>query len=89
MYLSNPSVTDATQSIACLNLALAEGRGDGFMSLSKAFARIETQTASFRIWTLVTDSISDEDNWYAKRASAAELLVMVTSIKDQKVENAV
>ena len=36
------------------------------MPLSKAFAWSETQTASFRIWTQVTDSIYDNDNKYTK-----------------------
>ena len=39
-----------------------------FLPFPKALARSETQTISFRIRTRVTDSISDDDNCYAKHA---------------------
>ena len=48
-------------------LPIAGGRTDGFMFFLRALARRETQTASSRFWTRVTDSISNDDNHYAKR----------------------
>ena len=46
-------------------LIAREKRIDGFIPFSKTLARRETQTASSRIWTLVEDSISYNDNRYA------------------------
>ena len=44
-------------------------RRDWFMLFSEALARNETTTALSRIWTLVADSISCDDNRYTKHAS--------------------
>ena len=41
------------------------------MTFQKAFARSETQTVSSRIWTRVSDSISNDDNRYAKYLAVA------------------
>ena len=50
-------------------LSIARERRDGFMHFPKALAQSEIQTASTRIWTQVTDSISYDDNHYAKHTS--------------------
>ena len=39
----------------------------GFMPFTRALTRITIRTASFKIWTRVTDSISYDNNRYAKR----------------------
>ena len=39
-----------------------------FLSFLRALAWNEMQTASSRIWTWVADSISYDENWYAKCA---------------------
>ena len=39
------------------------------MPFQRALAPSETQITSNKIWTLVTDSISKDDDRYAKRAS--------------------
>ena len=43
-------------------LPIAGERTDGFVPFSRALERSETQTASSRIWTRVTDSIYYDDN---------------------------
>ena len=45
------------------------GETDGFMHFPRELEGSETHTPSFRIWTLVADSISYDDNFYTKRAS--------------------
>ena len=66
-------------SIACQNnpkepslpyrLPIAGEKSDGFMFSPKPLAQIETQSASFRFWTQVTDSISYDNNRSTKLAS--------------------
>ena len=45
-------------------LLITRGRIDVFMPLQWTLAWIETQIASSRIWTQVTNSISYNENWY-------------------------
>ena len=45
-------------------LPIAGGKTDGFMLFSRALVRSVTRTISSRIWTLVTDSITNGDNRY-------------------------
>ena len=47
---------------------LAEGRSYGFMPFFKALPQRETKTASSKIWTLITASISYDDRHSTKRA---------------------
>ena len=54
-----------------LPIAGGGGRTNKFMSSLQILARSEHASASSRIWTLVTDYISDDDKRYAKRASIA------------------
>ena len=56
-------------------LPITERNTEGFMPLPSVQARSETLTTSFRIWTRVTDSISYDDNRYAKCPSYVSMYV--------------
>ena len=57
------------------NLHIAGDRRDGFVPFAIVSAQRETQRASYRIWTLVTDFISYGDNCSAKRTSTKKLCI--------------
>ena len=51
------------------HLCIGRGRTVGFMLSTRALVQCEIQTASSRIWIRVTNSISNNDNYYNKHVS--------------------
>ena len=49
-------------------LSIVEEKTGSFMPFLRVLARSETQITSYWIWNLVADSISNDDDLYAKRA---------------------
>ena len=60
--------TKAKETSLPYHLPVTGGK-HGFMPFLRTLVRSETQTASSIIWTRIAESISYDDNRYAKRAS--------------------
>ena len=58
----------ANESILPYHLLIIGKRTEGFMPFTRVLARSGAQTAPYRIWNRVTDSIYYDDNRYSERA---------------------
>ena len=65
-FFSISCLTKTKEPYLSYYLAIAEGITSGFILFLRALAQSEMQTALSKIWTLVTNFISNNDDCYAK-----------------------
>ena len=59
-------------------LSIAEEKTDGFVSLLRTLVQSEIQTALSKIWTLANNSISYDNNHYAKAYTEIHNQIKIT-----------
>ena len=85
-YLKTTTLTKNEEPSLPYYLLLAGGRIIGFIPFPRVLVLCEMQSATSRIWTCVTVSISYDDNHYTMGSSYKNIKLLATLVKaDPKV----